>query len=33
MKIFINGFWGGFLENTDPNKSFVLFDILEKISI
>jgi hypothetical protein len=30
MKIFINGFWDGFLENTDPNKSFVLFYILEK---
>lgn len=31
MKIFINGFWDGFLENTDPNKSFVLFYILQKI--
>jgi len=31
MKIFINGFWDGFLENTDPNKSFVLFYILWKI--
>lgn len=30
MKIFINGFWDGFLENTDPNKAFVLFYILEK---
>jgi len=31
MKIFINGFWGGFLENTDPNKSFVLFTILKNV--
>lgn len=31
MKIFINGFWDGFLENTDPNKSFVLFYILKQI--
>jgi hypothetical protein len=31
MKIFINGFWDGFLENTDPNKSFVLFYILQQI--
>jgi hypothetical protein len=30
MKVFINGFWDGFLENTDPNTSIVLFYILEK---
>jgi len=27
MKIFINGFWGGFVENTDPNK----FSFFQKI--
>ena len=27
MKVFINGFWGGFIENTDPNK----FSFFQKI--
>jgi len=31
MKVFINGFWSGFLENTDPNKADVLFYIFEKV--
>jgi hypothetical protein len=30
MIVFFNGFWNGFIENTDPNKSFVLLNILEK---
>ena len=27
MKVFVNGFWGGFIENTDPNK----FSFFQKI--
>lgn len=31
MKVFINGFWDGFIENTDPNKCFVLFLLFRKV--
>ena len=29
MKVFINGFWGGFVENTDPNKFLFFQKIFE----
>ncbi len=31
MIIFFNGFWDGFIENTDPNKSFVLIYLFKKV--
>jgi len=31
MKIYINGFWGGFVENTDPNKFFVFAELFKKV--
>jgi len=31
MKIFINAFWGGFVENIDPNKFFVFQKIFEEV--
>jgi len=31
MKIFVNGFWGGFIENTDPTKFFVFQQIFEEV--
>jgi hypothetical protein len=29
MKVFVNGFWGGFIENTDPNKFYFFQKIFE----
>lgn len=29
MKVFVNGFWGGFVENTDPNKFIFFHKIFE----
>lgn len=31
MKVFINGFWGGFIENTDPNKFLFFQKIFELV--
>uniref|UniRef100_A0A6C0HBE6 Fucosyltransferase C-terminal domain-containing protein n=1 Tax=viral metagenome TaxID=1070528 RepID=A0A6C0HBE6_9ZZZZ len=31
MKIFVNGFWDGFIENTDPNKFYFFQKIFESV--